>query len=124
MGYWPSKIACFLNIVIMVGYGTIDCIIGGQILSAVSGGSMSIVVGIIIVALVSWIVAVFGLAVFHVYERYIILLIPDVGNYFNTDHSSLLDGHGSLSSSFFLFLSVLLAQISMLPFNPLETRLQ
>lgn len=80
MGYWPSKIACFLNIVIMVGYGTIDCIIGGQILSAVSGGSMSIVVGIIIVALVSWIVAVFGLAVFHVYERYLIPLDADVRN--------------------------------------------
>lgn len=72
MGYTPSKIACVLNIIIMVGYGTIDCIVGGQILSAVSGGNMSIVVGIIIVALVSWIIVVFGLAVFHVYERYIV----------------------------------------------------
>lgn len=83
MGYYPSKIACFLNIVIMVGYGTIDCIIGGQILSAVSGGSMSIVVGIIIVALVSWIVAVFGLAVFHIYERYLILCGASLRNQFN-----------------------------------------
>ena len=56
MGYWPAKIACFLNMVIMVGYGTIATIIAGQILSAVSGGSMSIVVGIIIVALISWLV--------------------------------------------------------------------
>ena len=70
MGYWPAKIACFLNIVIMVGYGTIGCIVAGQILSAVSGGTMSIVVGIIIVALVSWVVAVFGIKVFHIYERY------------------------------------------------------
>lgn len=69
MGYWPAKIACFLNIVIMVGYGTIDCIVGGQILSAVSGGTMSIVVGIVIVALVSWVVAVFGIKIFHIYER-------------------------------------------------------
>lgn len=69
MGYWPSKICCLLNIVIMVGYGLIDCVIGGQILSAVSGGSMSIVVGIIIVALISLIVAVFGMAIFHAYER-------------------------------------------------------
>lgn len=73
----------------MVGYGTIDCIIGGQILSAVSGGSMSIVVGIIIVALVSWIVAAFGLAVFHVYERYSILLDADVRNQFNTDRKQM-----------------------------------
>jgi purine-cytosine permease-like protein len=70
MGYWPSKICVLLNIVIMVGYGMIDCVIGGQILSAVSGGSMSIVVGIIIVALISWIVAVFGMAFFHAYERF------------------------------------------------------
>ena len=69
MGYWPSKICVLLNIVIMVGYGMIDCVIGGQILSAVSGGSMSIVVGIIIVALISWIVAVFGMGFFHAYER-------------------------------------------------------
>jgi len=71
MGYWPAKIACFLNIIIMVGYGTIDCIVGGQILSAVSGGTMSIVVGIVIVALVSWVVAVFGIKIFHIYERYV-----------------------------------------------------
>jgi purine-cytosine permease-like protein len=69
MGYSPSKICCFLNIVIMVGYGMIDCVVGGQILSAVSGGSMSIVVGIIIVALITWVVSIFGMAVFHHYER-------------------------------------------------------
>jgi hypothetical protein len=36
-----------LNIVLMIGYCTIDCIIGGQVLSAVSGGSMSIVVALL-----------------------------------------------------------------------------
>jgi purine-cytosine permease-like protein len=69
MGYWPSKLCCLLNIVIMVGYGMIDCIIGGQILSAVSGGTLTIIVGIVIVALISWVVAVFGMAIFHTYER-------------------------------------------------------
>lgn len=76
MGYWPSKLCCLLNIVIMVGYGMIDCVVGGQILSAVSGGSMSIVVGIIIVALISWVVAVFGMKIFHSYERYFLLSQP------------------------------------------------
>ncbi|KAF6234092.1 hypothetical protein HO173_007511 [Letharia columbiana] len=70
MGYWPAKLICFLNMIIMVGYCTISCIIAGQILSAVSGGSMSIAVGIIITALVSWLVAVFGMAVFQTYERW------------------------------------------------------
>lgn len=70
MGYWPAKLICFLNMIIMVGYCTISCIIAGQILSAVSGGSMSIAVGVIITALVSWLVAVFGMAIFQTYERY------------------------------------------------------
>jgi hypothetical protein len=69
MGYWPSKLCALLNIVLMVGFGMIDCIIGGQILSAVSGGSLTIIVGIVIVALISWVVAVFGMSIFHQYER-------------------------------------------------------
>ena len=73
MGYWPSKIPCFLNIVLMVGYCTIDCIIGGQMLAAVSDGAMSIAVGIVIVSLVSWVVAVFGMGIFHHYERQVFL---------------------------------------------------
>jgi purine-cytosine permease-like protein len=54
---------------LQVGYCTIDAIIGGQMLSAVNGGGMSIVVGIIVVQIISWIVAVFGMKFFHVYER-------------------------------------------------------
>jgi purine-cytosine permease-like protein len=49
MGYYPSKICTLLQIVLMEGYGTLSCIIGGQVLSAVSGGGMSIVVGVVIV---------------------------------------------------------------------------
>ena len=69
MGYWPAKLTVVLNIIIMVGYGVINCILGGQILSAVSGGSMSVVVGIVILALICWAVAVFGMKPFHIYER-------------------------------------------------------
>jgi purine-cytosine permease-like protein len=49
MGYYPSKLCTLLQIVLMEGYGTLSCIIGGQVLSGVSGGSMSIVVGVVIV---------------------------------------------------------------------------
>lgn len=69
MGYWPSKLPCFLNIVLMVGYLTVSFIISGQILSAVSGGTMTIAVGIVVVAVVCWVVAVFGMFIFHTYER-------------------------------------------------------
>lgn len=97
MGYTPSKICCLLNIVILVGYGMIDCVIGGQILSAVSGGRMSIIVGIVIVALISWIVAVFGMAVFHHYQRWawapqvlvLFILIGSAGPKFDTSTTSV-----------------------------------
>ena len=56
--------------ILMVGYAMIACIISGQLLSAVSGGTMTISVGIVIVALISWVVAVFGMAIFQTYERY------------------------------------------------------
>ena len=98
MGYYPSKICCLLNIVIMLGYGMIDCLVGGQILSAVSDGSVSVVVGIIINAVITvswspsfaprqhllihqqWVVATFGMSVFHLYERYehVPPLLPDL----------------------------------------------
>jgi purine-cytosine permease-like protein len=69
MGYYPSKICCFLNIVIMLGYGMIDCLVGGQVLSAVAGGRISVVGGVIIVAAVTWVVVVFGMSIFQTYER-------------------------------------------------------
>ena len=69
MGYWPAKLACLLNMVLMVGYGVIDAIIGGQILSAVSNGTMTIIVGIVVTSLISWVVALFGMKPFQIYER-------------------------------------------------------
>ncbi|KHO00472.1 uncharacterized protein MAM_01250 [Metarhizium album ARSEF 1941] len=69
MGYWPSKILCVLNVILMIGYATIDSIIGGQVLSAVGGGKMTIIVGIIVVSIVCWVVVVFGMALFHKYRR-------------------------------------------------------
>lgn len=71
MGYWPSKICVALNVVLMVGYCTVTCIIGGQILSAISGDNMTIAVGIVVVTIMVLVVAAVGLRVFHVYERYV-----------------------------------------------------
>ncbi|CAI7579145.1 unnamed protein product [Penicillium bialowiezense] len=70
MGYYPSKIACLLNIVIMLGYGMIDCLVGGQVLSAVAGGRLTVSVGIVIIAILTWIVVICGMRLFHIYERW------------------------------------------------------
>lgn len=47
MGWWPSKIIVLLNLIQMIGYCLIDCVVGGQILSAVSPGGMSVAVGML-----------------------------------------------------------------------------
>lgn len=81
-GYWPAKLPTFLNIVLMVGYCTIDGIIGGQILSAVSGGTMSMAVGIVVVNVVCGIIVLFGMKPFQQYERFawipqvLVLFVP------------------------------------------------
>jgi NCS1 nucleoside transporter family len=70
-GWYPSKLIVLLNIIVLLGYSLLVCIIGGQVLSAVSpNGSMSVIVGIIIVAAITWAVTTFGISVFHYYERY------------------------------------------------------
>jgi purine-cytosine permease-like protein len=48
----------------------IDAVVAGQMLSAVSpDGSLTVVVGIVIVAIITWVVTTFGIKVFHYYER-------------------------------------------------------
>lgn len=99
MRYYPSKLACALNVIILLEHGLIDCLIGGQILSAVSGGGLSVVVGIIIVALISWVVDVFGMKVFYLYERWaglpqfivLCILFGVAGSKFDTSIQSVGD---------------------------------
>lgn len=70
-GWWPSKLIVVLNLILLLGYSLIDLVVAGQILSAISSnGSLSVVVGIIIVAITSWVVSTFGIRFFHIYMRY------------------------------------------------------
>ena len=69
MGYWPSKLAGILNVIMQVGWGIIGCIITGQMISAVNGKGLSIAVGCVIGALCIGLVATFGIAVVNKVER-------------------------------------------------------
>ena len=70
-GWWPSKLIVLLNLIILLGYSLIDLVVAGQILSAVSSnGSLPVVVGIVIVAIIGWVVSTFGIKIFHMYMRY------------------------------------------------------
>lgn len=71
MGWWPAKLVTVLNIIVLLGYCLIDAVVAGQILSAVSpNGSLSVIVGIVIVAVLTWGVTTFGYSILHYYERY------------------------------------------------------
>ncbi|KAI0002649.1 FAD/NAD(P)-binding domain-containing protein [Xylariaceae sp. FL0662B] len=113
MGYWPSKLCVLLNLVIELGYGLVDCLVAGLILSAVNGAGLTVVVGIIITAIITWIVATFGIKWFHTFERYVwvptvlvlFILIGCAGPRFDTKTPSSSTGgalHGARLSYFFL----------------------
>lgn len=70
-GWWPSKLIVVLNLIVLLGYSLIGLVVCGQILSAVSSqGSLPVVVGIIIDAIIVWTVSTFGIKAFHSYVRY------------------------------------------------------
>jgi purine-cytosine permease-like protein len=60
-----------LNIIVLLGYSLLDAVVAGQMISAVSGtDNLNVVVGIVIVAVITWVITTFGYTVFHMYERY------------------------------------------------------
>lgn len=71
MGWYPAKLVVLLNIIIVLGYALVNAVVAGQIISAVSStGNLSVVVGIVVVAVLTWLITTFGYSVFHLYERY------------------------------------------------------
>lgn len=54
----------------MLGYAMVNGILGGQILFTVSNGRTAVPSGIVIVAVLTWCVATFGMPLFHLYTRY------------------------------------------------------
>lgn len=91
MGWWPTRVCVLLNIVIFLGYGLVDSLIAGQILAAVNSAGMGVVVGVIVAAIITLAVCLFGIRVFHTYERYafipqLIVLFVLVGS---QDHTGM-----------------------------------
>ncbi|KAE8150532.1 hypothetical protein BDV25DRAFT_139767 [Aspergillus avenaceus] len=70
LGHSLSKVCCVLNILTMLGYGMVNCILGGQVIHTVSGGRTAVPVGIIVVSILTWLIATLGVHLFHFYARY------------------------------------------------------
>ena len=74
-GIWGSKFCGLLNIMVNLGFGTINAVVAGQLISAASGDSVTIVVGIVILCVGSYIISFFGFRLIHRYEQVAWILI-------------------------------------------------
>jgi len=101
-------------VVIGGGFAVVNVVVVGQILAAVSGYTMTIAVGCILIAVISYVVSVFGFSLIHTYEKYswiasvilLLILIGEVGGKVDASIPSLDTGLG-LSGSFLCFWMVL-----------------
>lgn len=69
-GWYPNKIIAFLNTVVQIGWSAVACITGGLALTAVADGHVSLILGIVILAVVAMLVSFVGLKAILIYERY------------------------------------------------------
>ncbi|KAL1956940.1 hypothetical protein VTO42DRAFT_6687 [Malbranchea cinnamomea] len=69
-GLYLVNIVVILNLATVSGFTIINCVIGGQTLSAVNTEDVSVNVGIIIVAIIALVISFFGYRVLHQFERY------------------------------------------------------
>jgi purine-cytosine permease-like protein len=69
-GWWPSKLVAFLNVVEQLGWSSVGCITGGLALTAVSDGRVSLVLGVVIIAVVGLVFSFVGLKAVMQYEQF------------------------------------------------------
>ncbi|ETR97385.1 putative nucleoside transporter [Trichoderma reesei RUT C-30] len=69
-GWWPNKLIALLNSIQQMGWAAVSCITGGLALTAVSDGHVSLILGIVILAVVALAISFVGLNAILVYERY------------------------------------------------------
>ena len=70
LGWWPSKIIALLNVVEQLGWSSVGCITGGLALNAVSNGNVSLIVGVVIIAVAGLVFSFIGLRGVFVYEQF------------------------------------------------------
>ena len=78
------SVPVLLNLATLIGFCVIMAVVGGQCLSSVADGNLSVTVGIVITAILTLGISFCGFTVLHIYERYawipaIISIIVAVG---------------------------------------------
>lgn len=112
-GFYGAKLCSILNIVIGGGFAVVNVVVVGQILSAVSNYSMPIEVGCIIIAILGYIISIFGFKLIHTFEKYswimnvtiLVILIAMIGDKIDASAPSEDTGLG-FAGSFLSFLAI------------------
>src|SRR5438270_11282408 len=53
-----------------IGWSTVNVIVGGQLVAALSGGAIPQQVGILAIAMLTTLISIYGYRYIHLYERY------------------------------------------------------
>lgn len=69
-GRYLVSVPVILNLATLTGFCVVICVIGGQCLSAVAGGSLTPAVGIVIMGILALLISFCGYDVLHHYERW------------------------------------------------------
>ncbi|KAH4037921.1 hypothetical protein HBI26_042640 [Parastagonospora nodorum] len=99
-GWWPNKVIAALNTIVQIGWASVACITGGLALTAVADGHISLIVGIVILAVVATLISFVGLKAILIYERYawfiffiiFIIFFAETGRYADNSSKSELKG--------------------------------
>lgn len=76
-GWWGAIILACANVIACMGWSMVNSIVGGQVITTLSNDKVPLVVGVILIALISLIVALLGYKFVHYYERvsWIVMII-------------------------------------------------
>ncbi|KAI9741851.1 MAG: hypothetical protein M1834_000239 [Cirrosporium novae-zelandiae] len=100
LGWYPSKIIAFLNVIEQIGWCTTACVTGGLCLTAVCDGKISLALGVFIIAVVALTISFIGLRAVLLYDKYswiptfivFIILYGEAGKFADTHTPAQVSG--------------------------------
>ncbi len=70
-GWVGAILMSIFNVIATIGWSAVNSIVGGQLLAAVSGGIIALPVAVLIIAIVTTIMGIYGYKYIHSYARYV-----------------------------------------------------
>ena len=105
-GWVGGIIMAVFNVAACIGWSTVNVIIGGQLVNALSNGAVPIWLGVLIIAVLTTLVSIYGYRYVHRYERYawiplaiifVVMFVVSVHNFNITPSTTTLTLTGLVS---------------------------